>query len=82
MSIQRYNQGFGKFGPMEKCNSGEWCKYNDAMEENESIQSTLWKLFDKEFHWWQRTVVSVVAAMTGWGIVEIFLVFYAFNGHL
>lgn len=28
--MKRYNQGFGKFGPMEQCNSGEWMKYKDA----------------------------------------------------
>jgi hypothetical protein len=28
--MKRYNQGFGKFGPMEQCNDGEWVKYDDA----------------------------------------------------
>jgi hypothetical protein len=27
--IQRYNQGFGGFGPLEKCNDGKLVKYED-----------------------------------------------------
>ena len=29
--MRRYNQGFGKVGPMEQCSDGEWVKYEDAM---------------------------------------------------
>jgi len=25
--MKRYNQGFGKFGPMEQCKDGEWIRY-------------------------------------------------------
>jgi len=28
--IQRYNQGFFKFGPMERCDTGEWVKAKDV----------------------------------------------------
>jgi F0F1-type ATP synthase assembly protein I len=28
--MKRYNQGFGKFGPMEQCNDGEWVRYEDS----------------------------------------------------
>lgn len=28
--IQRYNQGFLKFGPMEQCSDGKWVKYDDV----------------------------------------------------
>jgi len=30
--MKRYNQGFGKFGPMEQCKDGEWVKYWDAIK--------------------------------------------------
>lgn len=28
--FERYNQGFGKFGPMEHCNQGEWTRFKHA----------------------------------------------------
>jgi hypothetical protein len=28
--MQRYNQGFKWFGPMEQCKDGEWCKVEDS----------------------------------------------------
>lgn len=27
--MKRYNQGFGKFGPMEQSNDGKWVPYED-----------------------------------------------------
>jgi hypothetical protein len=30
--IDRYNQGFGKFGPMEQCTEGKWCKSEQVDE--------------------------------------------------
>jgi hypothetical protein len=31
--INRYNQGFIKFGPMEQCNLGQWVKYDDYIKD-------------------------------------------------
>ena len=28
-NVLLYNQGFGKFGPMEQCDTGEWVKWDD-----------------------------------------------------
>lgn len=33
MNINRYRQGFYKFGPMEQCNDGDWVKYDDFEEK-------------------------------------------------
>lgn len=33
MTIQRYNQGFGGFGPLEKCDDGKLVKYADLEVE-------------------------------------------------
>lgn len=41
MSKQRYNQGFGKFGPMEKCNTGEWVKVNDVLPEIADLKTAI-----------------------------------------
>jgi len=30
--MNRYNQGFWKFGPMEQCNDGIWGKYADFLK--------------------------------------------------
>ena len=30
MDFERFNQGFGKFGPMEQCNDGEWVRFEHA----------------------------------------------------
>lgn len=35
--MKRYNQGFGKFGPMERAdNDGEWVRYEDACRLTEA----------------------------------------------
>ena len=36
-NMKRYNQGFGKFGPMEQSNDGKWVTYEDY----ESIERRL-----------------------------------------
>lgn len=28
--VNRYNPGFGSFGPMEQCNTGEWVRWKDV----------------------------------------------------
>lgn len=28
--VKCYNQGFGKFGPMEQCTDGEWVRWKDV----------------------------------------------------
>jgi hypothetical protein len=36
--MKRYNQGFGKFGPMEQCNDGEWVRYEDVKSIIKKLQ--------------------------------------------
>ena len=31
MKIERFNQGFSKFGPMEMCSEGQWVKWKDVI---------------------------------------------------
>lgn len=45
--LQRFNQGFLKFGPMEQCSDGEWVRYEDVqklieyqMQRMEDIKDT------------------------------------------
>lgn len=37
MEIQRYNQGFGGFGPLEKCSTGKLCKFEEASAAHELV---------------------------------------------
>ena len=39
--IQRYTQGFGGFGPLEKCNDGKLVKYEDHINEAHYIERIL-----------------------------------------
>lgn len=46
--MQRYNQGFLKFGPMEQCSEGEWVKYNDVAEIQAGLYSARMRTADLE----------------------------------
>ena len=41
LPIQTYNQGFFKFGPLEKCNNGELMKSTDVYAYTRSMERTL-----------------------------------------
>lgn len=44
MSINRYNQGFGGFGPLEQCKDGKLVKYNDVIGIIDAYKNRVWQL--------------------------------------
>ena len=44
--MKRYNQGFGKFGPMEQCDNGKWVKYEDYEQEIDAYVEDLSKFYE------------------------------------
>lgn len=85
--IQRYNQGFGCFGPMEKCKDGKWEKVEDAhrkisaLEDTADFYENLWtEAIRREIRIAQRLSVSFALACSGWVIIAAALVRYAFTG--
>lgn len=47
--MKRYNQGFGKFGPMEQCEDGEWVRFEDADAELEIQEEVCYERFVNEY---------------------------------
>ena len=47
--MKRYNQGFGKFGPMEQCEDGEWVRFEDADAELEIQEEVCYERFLNEY---------------------------------
>ena len=44
--MNRYTQGFRKFGWMEQCNDGEWVKYEDHTQELVRARIEMQKILD------------------------------------
>jgi hypothetical protein len=68
--IQRYNQGFGFFGPLEKCDTGKLAYYTDLESEFNRLKSqaesdAIWRI-DAETWAEQRTqkVLELTATIT------------------
>lgn len=84
----RYNQGFGKVGPMEQCSDGEWVKYQDAEEVIEELKESITNLrnFNAELisenqvgfdgRSYLRTIILEVALMF---VASFFLNLYLLN---
>ena len=45
--MNRYNQGFGGFGPMEQSNDGKWVKYEDYDKEIDAYAEDLSKFYEE-----------------------------------
>jgi len=52
--MERYNQGFGKFGPMEQCKDGEWVRYEDAEKEFDELKELFVKANDSVEDYWEE----------------------------
>lgn len=44
--MQRFNQGFFKFGPLEQCKDGELCYYSDVEKIVEIVEDNADRLID------------------------------------
>lgn len=87
--MNRYNQGFGKFGPMEQCKDGLWIKYKDhvlklklVVANNKVINKRRWYWFDAYHDLVLKRDLAGLAAIVGWAIISVALIQYAFTGHL
>lgn len=87
--MQKYNQGFGCFGPMEKCDGGKWVKSEDAEREIGRIKAERGEMFDAYFKSLDmisegHLKIACLGILTtvGWGIIVVALVKYAFTGHI
>lgn len=64
--MKRYNQGFGKFGPMEQCEDGEWVRFEDADAELEIQEEVCYERFINEYSAELRaTDYMIIAYMFG-----------------
>jgi hypothetical protein len=52
--MDRYNQGFKYFGPMEQCKDGEWVKYDDVLDYGAEWYEYTSRLEDNRDSW--RTI--------------------------
>ena len=70
--MKRYNQGFGKFGPMEQSNDGQWVTYQDYEALSKRLEQTkeLWNNSSSEYNiqvgnaW--REVYKAQNELTNW----------------
>lgn len=87
--MQKYNQGFGCFGPMEKCDSGKWVKAEDAekaIAEKVDVAAEYYDLWTKsisrEIQNGRKGMAGILIALLGWSIIAVALLKYAFTGHI
>jgi hypothetical protein len=55
--MKRYNQGFGKFGPMEQTDKGEWVRYEEVRDNLNKI-SELYNNLNKDllYEWHEECI--------------------------
>ena len=65
--MKRYNQGFGKFGPMEQCDNGKWVKYEDYEQEIDAYVEDLSKFYENSreelIRSWESEINWIVIAV-------------------
>ena len=65
--MKRYNQGFGKFGPMEQCDDGKWVKYEDYEQEIDAYVEDLSKFYENSreelIRSWESEINWIVIAI-------------------
>ena len=65
--MKRYNQGFGKFGPMEQCDNGKWVKYEDYEQEIDAYVEDLSKFYENSreelIRSWESEINWIVIAI-------------------
>ena len=65
--MKRYNQGFGKFGPMEQCDNGKWVKYEDYEQEIDAYVEDLSKFYENSreelVRSWESEINWIVIAL-------------------
>ena len=65
--MKRYNQGFGKFGPMEQCDDGKWVKYEDYEQEIDAYVEDLSKFYENSreelVRSWESEINWIVIAL-------------------
>ena len=65
--MKRYNQGFGKFGPMEQCDDGKWVKYEDYEQEIDAYVEDLSKFYENSreelIRSWESEINWIVIAV-------------------
>ena len=65
--MKRYNQGFGKFGPMEQCDDGTWVKYEDYEQEIDAYVEDLSKFYENSreelVRSWESEINWIVIAL-------------------
>mgnify|MGYP001809754482 CR=1 FL=1 len=54
--MNRYNQGFGGFGPMEQCNDGKWVKFDDAQKDIQELKGEISQLEISRDEWYERAL--------------------------
>ena len=53
--MKRYNQGFGKLGPMEQAdNDGEWVKHDDVVEITDAFDDYIEVLNNDRINWMMK----------------------------
>ena len=72
--MKRYNQGFGKFGPMEQCKDGEWVRYEDAEKEFDELKELFVKANDSVDNYYAKELKSVEKKFYWLALVAVSLV--------
>ena len=56
--MKRYDQGFGKFGPMEQCDKGEWVRYEEVRDNLNKISELYSDLHRNLLNEWSEECIK------------------------